>query len=68
MVVQELESMVSVSQAARRLALSSSRVVQLADSGALSCARSPLGRLFLVEDVERLARERERKREWSLKN
>lgn len=48
----------SVTQAARVLALSPDRVRQLADAGRLPCRRTPLGRLFDVADVDRLARER----------
>ena len=61
MVVQELERTLSVSQAARLLGLSAARVVQLSNEGVLSCVRTPVGRLFVVEVVEKLAREREQK-------
>ena len=61
--VREVESMLSVGQVARRLGLSTGRVVQLEKEGVLRCSRSPLGRLFSVEDVERLARERQKEGE-----
>ena len=45
-------------QAARQLGISAIRVRQLADEGQLRCQRTPLGRLFDVADVERLAEQR----------
>jgi excisionase family DNA binding protein len=45
-------------EAARRLGVSADRVRQLADAGRLPSRRTPLGRLFLAEDVERLRLER----------
>jgi excisionase family DNA binding protein len=52
------EPMLSSSQAARLLEVSSERVRQLADAGKLPCERTPLGRLFDRADVEALAAER----------
>jgi excisionase family DNA binding protein len=55
-------SMLSPSQVARLLGVSSQRVIQLANEGKLPCERTPLGRLFDRVDVERLARERAKRR------
>jgi excisionase family DNA binding protein len=52
------ETHLSPTQAAQRLDLSYRRVVQLADEGSLAVVRTPIGRLFPADDVERLARER----------
>lgn len=52
------ETHLSPTKAAQRLDLSYRRVVQLANEGALAVVRTPIGRLFLAADVERLARER----------
>ena len=54
-----LDSLLSPSQAARVLGVSSERVVQLANDGKLTAIRTALGRLFEPGDVEHLARERE---------
>lgn len=51
----------TVSQAARLLGLSSERVRQLATSGRLASTRTPLGRLFDRDGVERLIAERANK-------
>jgi hypothetical protein len=40
------------------LRLSSARVIQLANAGSLPALRTPIGRLFMVDAVERLALER----------
>jgi hypothetical protein len=45
-------------QAARILDLSAERVRQLAQTGALACTVTPLGRLFRRTEVERLKSER----------
>lgn len=49
----------TTSQAARRLSLSYSRVRQLSEEGRIRTIRTPLGRLFDADEVERFARERE---------
>lgn len=46
-------------QVSHRLGLTTQRVRQLANTGVLPCVVTPLGRLFAVEDVERLAGERD---------
>jgi len=51
-------SSLSTSQAARILGLSAERVRQLADSHALACTRTELGRLFDPDEVDRYARAR----------
>ncbi len=48
----------STSEAANMLRLSSARVIQLANAGSLPALRTPIGRLFMTGDVERLALER----------
>lgn len=53
---------ITPSQAARRLDLSKSRILQLNNEGRLRAIRTPLGRLFDLEDIERFAREREVKK------
>ena len=45
-------------EASRELGLSRARVIQLANMGRLRAIRTPLGRLFEREEVERLVRER----------
>lgn len=57
------ESLLTPSDAGRVLGLSSRRVIQLADAGRLPVVRTRLGRLFRLEDVQRLAAERARQRE-----
>ena len=52
------EEMLTTSQAARRLGLSSERVRQLSDQGALGCRRTPLGRLYDPADLARFAERR----------
>jgi excisionase family DNA binding protein len=47
------------SQVARRLDLSRARVLQLNNDGKLPAIRTPLGRLFDADVVERFAHERE---------
>jgi excisionase family DNA binding protein len=47
------------SQVARQLELSRSRVLQLNNEGRLPAIRTPLGRLFKTDVVERFALERE---------
>lgn len=50
--------------AGRLLGVGTSRVIQLAREGRLRELRDSLGRrLFLVEDVEQLVREREKRRQ-----
>jgi excisionase family DNA binding protein len=56
--VRVTEETLSPLQAARRLNLSRERVIQLANTGELKALWTPLGRLFRVEDVERLSAER----------
>lgn len=51
-------SLLTVSQAARALGLSSERVRQLADKGQLPAINTPLGRLFRPDDIAALARKR----------
>jgi excisionase family DNA binding protein len=46
-------------QTAKRLDLSRSRIIQLNNEGRLRAVRTPLGRLFDLQDVERFALERE---------
>ena len=46
-------------ETAQRLDLSAARVIQLANQGKLKYERTPLGRLFDAEDVERLRVERD---------
>lgn len=46
------------SDAARRLGLSKSHVLRLADHGKLDAVRTPLGRVISRESVERLLEER----------
>jgi excisionase family DNA binding protein len=48
----------TTSQAARRLELSREMTIRLAREGKLSHFWTPLGRLYPVEAVERLAKER----------
>ena len=45
-------------QAGLRLGVSAERIRQLERAGRLPCLRTPLGRLFSREQVERLAAER----------
>ena len=45
-------------QVARRLGISSQRVIQLANKGKLAHIRTPLGRLFPTEAVEAFAKAR----------
>lgn len=52
-------------QAARRLGITPQWVVQLADAGRLRSCRTSLGRLIDLDDVERLAIERQAKRQGS---
>jgi len=54
-----MSSTLTPSQAARRLDLSRSRVLQLSNAGLLPATRTPLGRLFDASVVEDYARERE---------
>jgi predicted site-specific integrase-resolvase len=49
-------------QAGLKLGVTAERIRQLERAGRLSCLRTPLGRLFNSEDVDRLAAERERRR------
>lgn len=58
MKTQSNPRMMTTSQTARALGLSSERVRQLANSGRLACTDSPLGRLFAPEVVEAFRRER----------
>jgi excisionase family DNA binding protein len=60
--VEELERVLTTSQAARRLSVSSQRVQQFMASGKLPYVLTPLGRLVRVENVDRLAAERQRAR------
>lgn len=53
-----LEPTLTPAQAARRLGLSRERVVELNNQGRLPAIRTPLGRLFLSDAVERYAAER----------
>jgi excisionase family DNA binding protein len=48
----------STQEAGRLLGVSSERVRQLSDAGALKSYRTSLGRLYPVEDVQRLLTER----------
>lgn len=49
----------TIGQVARLLNVSSARVGQLADQGRLDFERTPLGRLFDADSVQRLAQERQ---------
>lgn len=49
----------TISQAAKRIGLSTQRVHQLAAEGKIRFKLTPLGRLFSEEDVESLRRDRE---------
>lgn len=53
---------VGTSGAARRAGVSAEWIRQLAVKGRLASTVTPIGRLFRVEDVDELARERERAR------
>jgi hypothetical protein len=55
---REDERVLSTAQAARILDVTPGRVLQLARAGRLQFTWTPLGRLFVQADVERLARER----------
>jgi excisionase family DNA binding protein len=46
-------------QTARRLGISTQRIHQLAASGRLAFEETPLGRLFLLEDVDQYQRLRQ---------
>lgn len=48
----------TTSQVAKILDVTGRRVVQLAEDGAISFERTPLGRLYDADDVARIARER----------
>jgi len=50
------------SQAARRLEISKARILQLSKEGRLPAIRTPLGRLYDPDVVERFAQERQRAR------
>jgi excisionase family DNA binding protein len=52
--------LVSISEAARDLKVSSRTVSQMIDDGRLAGTRTPLGRLAFKSDVARLAHEREK--------
>jgi len=52
------DEMLTTSQAARRLGLSSERIRQLSDQGALRCQRTPLGRLYHADDLARFVQRR----------
>ncbi len=47
------------SAAARKLGISPRYLLQLADRGTIPCVRTPVGRLFAPEDLEKAAQERE---------
>jgi excisionase family DNA binding protein len=49
----------TTTQAARALDISESRVRALADRGELTVERTPLGRLFSAESVEKVRKERD---------
>lgn len=51
-------SVLTTSEAARLLGLSSMHTIRLARSGQLEVIPTPLGRLYQRDDVERLATER----------
>jgi len=53
-----LSTSLTASQAARRLGLSAARIAQLRLNGQLPAYETPLGYLYRVEDVDRLAQER----------
>lgn len=52
------EEYLSPAQAARRLAISKAAVVRLSDLGRLPVTMTPIGRLYRIEDVDRLAERR----------
>lgn len=58
MTLMEVSEMLSPTQAAQVLRVSSETVRKMGDSGRLPVVRSPLGRLFNRRDVEDLARKR----------
>ena len=49
---------VSTTEASHMLRVSPRRVIQLSDAGKLPALRTPIGRLFMADAVERLALER----------
>lgn len=57
-----MDTSISTLEAARRLGCSETLVRKLADAGKLPCERTVLGRIFRVEDVDRLAAERRARR------
>jgi excisionase family DNA binding protein len=58
MTLATMPEMLTPAQAARKLQVSGEYVRELANSGKLPCTRTPLGRLFRVEDIERFEAER----------
>lgn len=50
---------ITTKETATRLGLSAARIIQLANQGKLKYERTPLGRLYDAEDVERLRLERD---------
>jgi len=59
--IAEIRDWLTVSQAARILGLSSSRVHQLGVRQEIAARTTPLGRLFDPADVERYRKEREQR-------
>ena len=55
----DVENAMTTGQVARRLNLSNARIVQLANDGVLIAHQTRLGRLFEIEQVEQVAKERE---------
>lgn len=56
-----MDGAIGTAAAARLLGVSEGRVRQLADRGALPSTRTPLGRLFELEDVQALLDARQRR-------
>jgi predicted site-specific integrase-resolvase len=58
----DVPSLIPPSEAQRRLGVSRTQMLRLADRGELGyVVRTPLGRLFYPDDVERYAQERREK-------
>ena len=61
--MEQSQELLTPAQAARRLGVTPQRVRQLLNAGSLLCVATPLGRLVDAKDVDRLAAERQRRRE-----
>ena len=58
MTQDRLTEALSVSDTARRLGVSAQTIINLANKGTLQCIRTRLGRLFMMDDVEAIAKAR----------